>query len=89
MSKISLLKKLVKGTAAGGLTGYAASRTSSSAAEADVNSIRGLQVGATVGAGLASIIPLSKSKTLNDATKAAGKVIFRRIGGRIIPIRKK
>lgn len=89
MKKLSLLKKLVKGTAAGGVTGYAASRISSTPAEADHNALVGSKVGAAVGAGLASAIPLAKSKTLRDAGKAAGKVIFRRIGGRIIPIRKR
>ena len=86
---LSLLKKLVKGTAAGGIAGFAASRTSSSTAEADKNSIRGSQVGALTGLGIAAALPLGKSKTIRDAAKAAGKVVFRRIRGRIIPVRVK
>jgi len=88
MKKLNLLKKLVKGTAAGGITGYSASFVTSTPTEEDKNSIRGLQVGAALGAGMASAIPIARSKTLRKAGKAAGKVIFRRIGGRVVPIRR-
>ncbi len=71
-----LLKKLIKGTAAGGLTGFIAAKVTSSTHEADENSTRGMQVGVLTGVGIAL------------APKAA-KTVFRRIRGRIIPIKVK
>lgn len=84
---LHLLKKLTKGTAIGGIAGYAASKVTSSSAEADTNSMVGSKVGAITGLGIAAALPLAKSKTLREAGKAAGKVVFRRIRGRLVPIK--
>ena len=73
MSIKKTIANLVKRTVAGGAVGYVSSRSTSSSAEAGANS----KMGGIVGAITAGISPL------------AGKVIFRRIRGRLIPIRVK
>lgn len=89
MSKKNLLKKLIKGTALGGLAGYAASKTTSSSAESDTNSIVGRNVGAVVGLSAVAALPIAKSKTVRDVAKAAGRIVFRRIRGKIVPVKVK
>lgn len=73
---IKFLKKLSKGVALGGAAGYLGARASSSSHEAPDNSKMGGKIGALVGA---STVVAPK----------IGKVVFRKIKGRIIPIRSK
>lgn len=70
---LSAVSSLLKYSAVGGAAGYAASRVSSSAAEAPENAKSGLKTGLAVGAA-AVIVP---------------KIVFRRVKGRIIPMRSK
>jgi hypothetical protein len=49
----------------------------------------GVGYGAAMGATIAITPAMVRSKTVREAGKAAGSVIFRRVKGRIIPIRRK
>jgi hypothetical protein len=77
----SVLGKLTLTTAAG----YAASRVVSTPAEANRNSVTGAMAGFATGALAMGVPKAIKSPMAKDI----GKVVFRRIRGRIIPIRKK
>ena len=87
--KTNLLRKLIRGAAFGGIAGFAASRITSSSAEADQNSIAGARIGTAVGLALAGTAPLSRNKLVRESIDAVGKIVFRRVRGRIIPIRRK
>ena len=83
----NFIKRALMGGAIGGI----ASRATSSSHEASDNA----KVGALVGALTGSLAPIAGSKILKSARKVAkaprikGKIIFRRIRGRLVPIRKK
>jgi len=89
MKKLKLLKSLTKVTALTAAGGYVGGRISSTPTEAPTNAIRGAQAAGLVGLAAASSIPIARNKAVRKAARAAGKYIFRRVRGRIIPIRKK
>jgi hypothetical protein len=86
---LELLKKLSKGATVGGLTGYVSSRTTSSSAEAPDNSLMGAKVGAALGTLLPALGTKTVRKGIASGAQEFGKVVFRRIRGKIIPIRAK
>ena len=90
---IKKLIKLAKYTALGAGAGYAASRVTSTSFESEHNAKVGGALGAGIGASAFMIPQIIKNKTAREAIgtgiKEASKVVFRRIRGRIIPIRVK
>jgi hypothetical protein len=76
MSKFKKLGAIAKNLGLAGAGGYVGARLASSAHEAKDNARSGLKTGLAVGAVASTLPPLSK-------------IVFRRIRGRIIPIKVK
>jgi hypothetical protein len=76
MSKFQKLGNIAKMLGIAGASGYLGARMASSAAEAKANAKSGLKTGLAVGAVASTVPPLSK-------------IVFRRIRGKIIPIKVK
>lgn len=88
LRKLGLVSKKVAGRIAlGAAAGGLATRHIASGLQADEYTSSGIKTGAMVGVGSLIAPKLAKSKTVRAAVGAAAKVIFRRIGGRVIPIK--
>jgi hypothetical protein len=89
MTKLASLKrlwkakgKIAKYAAVGGLTSGAVAHLHSDVVFAKERSVKGMKHGALLAGGAAALAAMVKPKTV-------GKIVFRRIKGRIIPILKK